>query len=197
MALTLYLIRHGLTAGNAARRYIGSRTDEPLSEQGRRELLAARSENRYPQADALYSGSLLRCTETARLLYPMLAPLILPALNELNFGTFEGKTYEQLKNDPTYQRWIDSAGRIPPPGGESGRDFSLRLQGALGSIANDVRRTGARRAAAVTHGGCIMTLLSEAAPSVNRFYAYQTVCGGGFRLMMDIDTLQISEISPL
>ena len=38
MEIRLVLIRHGMTAANAERRYIGRRTDPPLSEQGRREL---------------------------------------------------------------------------------------------------------------------------------------------------------------
>ena len=36
--IELYLIRHGMTPGNAEHRYIGRQTDEPLSEDGRQQL---------------------------------------------------------------------------------------------------------------------------------------------------------------
>lgn len=197
MELTLYLIRHGLTAGNIARRYIGMNTDEPLTERGRRELLERKGRGCYPRADALYTGTLARCEETARLLYPMLVPIPLPAFNELDFGAFEGKTYEQLKNEPAYRQWIDSAGLTPPPGGEGGREFARRLHGGLESLAADARRRGFHTAAVVTHGGCIMTLLSGENTLKNDLYSHQVACGGGYRLLMDIDTLQISGVSPL
>ena len=124
MEIRLVLIRHGMTAANAERRYIGRRTDPPLSEQGRRELSARRDKGAYPRVDGVFAGTLLRCTETARLLYPMLVPVAMPALNEMDFGTFEGKNYDQLKDDPTAGGWTvrgwflrreaKAAGNFPP-----------------------------------------------------------------------------------
>ena len=37
----------------------------------------------------------------------------------MNFGSFEGKTYFDLNGNEDYQRWIDSGGTLPFPGGES------------------------------------------------------------------------------
>ena len=37
----------------------------------------------------------------------------------MNFGAYEGKNYEDLKNDSYYQKWIDSNGTLPIPEGES------------------------------------------------------------------------------
>ena len=53
MEIRLVLIRHGMTAANAERRYIGRRTDPPLSEQGRRELSARRDKGAYPRVDGV------------------------------------------------------------------------------------------------------------------------------------------------
>lgn len=196
MEIRLVLIRHGMTAANAERRYIGRRTDPPLSEQGLRELSARRDKGAYPRVDGVFSGTLLRCTETARLLYPMLVPVAMPALNEMDFGTFEGKNYDQLKDDPSYRRWVDSAGLVPPPGGEGSREFSARLKGALHSIAEDVRRSQLRSAAVITHGGCILQLMDgmEREEGVSRrdtFYQHQVPCGGGYSLLFDTETLRL------
>ena len=46
----LFLIRHGKTAGNLLGRYIGSRTDESLCEEGREGLRG----KRFPEVERLY-----------------------------------------------------------------------------------------------------------------------------------------------
>ena len=161
MAVTLYLIRHGLTQGNLEGRYIGQRENPPLSDRGRRELTERKGTHPYPRAEALYTSPLLRCLQTAQILYPMLVPVPLPSLSEQDFGLFEGKTYEQLKDDPAYRHWVDSAGLLPPPGGESGQALTVRLEGALKKIADDCRKSGAKTVAVITHGGCIMAMLSR------------------------------------
>ena len=45
--IELYLIRQGMTPGNAEHRYIGRQTDEPLSEAGRQQLEKSAAEE-YP-----------------------------------------------------------------------------------------------------------------------------------------------------
>ena len=65
-AMTVYLIRHGQTQGNLERRYIGS-TDQPLCPQGR-EALEGRE---MPSVDGLYVSPLLRCRQTAAILFTL------------------------------------------------------------------------------------------------------------------------------
>ena len=199
--VTLYLIRHGLTQGNLEGRYIGQSENPPLSAWGRQELEERKAHHPYPRAERLYTSPLLRCMETAQLLYPMLVPVPLSSLAEQDFGLFEGKTYEQLKDDPTYRRWVDSASLLPPPGGESGQEFALRLKGALSQIAEDCRSSGTKTAAVVTHGGCIMTMLSrlnaEPDPSPASFYGYQAPNGGGYAVELDLAAVQISLLGAL
>ena len=87
----LYFIRHGKTAGNELKRYIG-RTDEPLSPAGRGELAGKAA----PQADIVAVSPLRRCRESAQILYPHAAPLAVEGLRECDFGDFEGKNYLEL-----------------------------------------------------------------------------------------------------
>ncbi len=203
MKLELILIRHGATAGNAERRYTGQTLNQPLSERGKRELADRKARGRYPQTDTLYVSPLGRCVETARLLYPMLVPVSLPSLAELDFGSFEGKTYEQLKDDPSYRKWIETAGMTAPPGGESGAEFAQRLLGAMRQIADDAAKRNIRSAAVITHGGCIMTLLSKLHPLAESgaggvdMYDFQAPNGGGYRVEMDTETLRFDQIRAL
>ena len=171
--MTVFLIRHGKTRGNLERRYIGL-TDQPLCPQGREELTGIHP----PEADRLYVSPMRRCRETAALLYPDMGQEAVPGLQETSFGTFEGHTYEELKEDPAYQAWLDSAGGVPPPGGESGEQVRRRVVGAFLSI---VERHGPEdRIALVVHGGTIMALLEALEPS-HQFYFWQAPNGGGFR----------------
>ncbi len=198
MQLELVFIRHGMTAGNEERRYIGQSDDQPLAARGREQLIAWRDAHRYPAVDAVYASPLSRCQETARLLYPMLVPVTLPKLIEINLGSFEGKTYEQLQGDPAFKRWLESGGMIPPPGGESGAEVRQRLLLALGEIAADAQRCHFHRAAVVTHGGCIMALFQQmSAFPDGDIYRFTTPNGGGYTAVLDTQIQQLSHILPL
>ena len=63
--MRIIFIRHGLTAGNLQKRYIG-RTDEPLCEEG---ILSLRSKE-YPQYEVLVCSPMRRCLQTAEIIFP-------------------------------------------------------------------------------------------------------------------------------
>ncbi len=171
--MTVFLIRHGQTQGNLERRYV-SFTDEPLCPQGREALKG----HMPPEADYVYTSPMRRCRETAALLYPGTAAEAVPGLEETNFGAFEGHTYEELKNIPSYQTWLDSGGTAPPPGGEGKSTVRQRILSAFTAIA--ARHGPEDRIALVIHGGTIMMLLETLEPS-GLFYHWQASNGGGFR----------------
>ena len=184
--MTVYLIRHGQTQGNLERRYTGS-TDQPLCPQGR-EALAGR---RGPAADVLCVSPMRRCRETAAILYPGVEQEVVQGLQETDMGAFEGRTYEELKDDAAYQAWLDSGGASAPPGGESREQVQKRVLAAFRSIA--VRCGPDERIALVIHGGTIMTLLEELEPS-HQFYRWQAANGGGFRCSWDGTALAVEGI---
>ena len=96
-----YLIRHSITKGNLEKRYIGT-TDEPI--------LPVSSVSGVPEVEIVLASPLLRCRETAGLLYPRLDPVLIEGFRECDFGAFEGKNYRELTGDQDYQAWIDSGG---------------------------------------------------------------------------------------
>ncbi|MCI9164912.1 MAG: histidine phosphatase family protein [Oscillospiraceae bacterium] len=175
--MTIYLIRHGQTRGNLERRYTGV-TDQPLCPQGR----AALADWRGPEAEAVYVSPLLRCRETAAILYPGTAQTAVPGLRETDFGAFEGHTYEELKDSPAYQAWLDSAGQAAPPGGESREQVRQRVLAAFRAVT--AGHAPGERLALVVHGGTIMTLLEALEPG-GQFYRWQAPNGGGFRCRWD------------
>ena len=109
----IWLIRHGMTEGNRYQRYIG-KTDELLCEEGKEKL----KEFFYPEPEAVFVSPLVRCRETAEILFPEKRLRIIDQLAECDFGDFENKNYLELSGNPDYQAWVDSGGILPFPNGE-------------------------------------------------------------------------------
>jgi len=180
MAITL--LRHGLTLDNEKGRYIGW-TNGSLSEDGRTMLYRQRNELSYPHPDVLYSSDLLRCQETANILYPTTEVLLMPEFRELNFGTWEGKTYEELKNDSLYQAWLTSPFHTCPLNGESFKELEQRVLKGIKKILNNTALTGHSEIVIMTHGGVIRLLLEHFAPAPLGFWDWKVGYGSGYRLI--------------
>ena len=187
----LILIRHGKTAGNLLGRYIGSRTDEPLCDEGREELAG----KQLPEVERLYVSPMKRCVETAEILWPGFDRKEMQKvtdLRECDFGDFENKNYKELSGNEDYQAWIDSNGTLPFPNGESMDAFKSRCLEAFARIVEDVSgaeqewiasgKTGIFRAGIVVHGGTIMAILEQYGYPKAAYFDYQVKNGCGYRL---------------
>ena len=179
--LKLLLIRHGETEGNKLKRYIGKRTDEPLcpEEESRLEQLD------YPAVQAVYASPMLRCTQTARILFPGKKLNIIDELAECDFGEFENKNYKELSGDPRYQAWIDSNGILAFPGGESKDECATRnLEGFQRAVSACIREE-ITEAALVVHGGTIMNIMEQYALPKKEFYEWHVGNGCGYLVELD------------
>ncbi len=189
--MELIFIRHGKTPGNLAGRYVG-RTDEPLLPESREEILCRKMKNEYPPADIVFTSPMLRCIETARIIYPGKKRIEIPDFRECDFGEFEMKNYEELNGRADYQAWIDGGGKDPFPGGESMdmvrrrsmrgfyRAMELAYSGADPMtdqflMESDPFTEPVNSVAFVVHGGTIMSILSVICGG--DFYDYQTENG--------------------
>lgn len=176
----LYLIRHGKTYGNTLGRYIGT-TDESLCPKGREALRAIE----YPRVEAVYASPMKRCVETAGILWPGMTVQCFDNLRECDFGDFENKNYQELKDNPDYQAWVDSEGVLPFPGGESREAFQERcVQGFLEALSV-IKEKEYKKAALVVHGGTIMSILEAYAVPGRGFYYWQAKNGMGYRACWD------------
>ncbi len=181
--MRMVFIRHGKTKGNTERRYIG-RTDEPLCRQGILEIQKLSVSNLDP--DVLFVSPMKRCRESAKLLFPEAKPIVVDDFREYDFGVFEGKNYEELKNDPNYARWIKSDGKLSFPAGEGMEAFQKRCQGAfeetLKYLKNHLsdREGDEKTAAYVVHGGTIMSVFSKYEEKNQDYYSYQCKNADGY-----------------
>ena len=186
--LKLILIRHGETQGNKLKRYIGKRTDEPLCPEAGNML----AQLAYPEVQAVYASPMIRCTQTAGILFPGKKLNIIDELAECDFGEFENKNYQELDGNEHYQSWIDSGGLLPFPGGESREAFIKRCEqgfyrmliGIKGRLQKMDEKQPASKitAGAVVHGGTIMAILSSFYGG--DYFDHQVKNGGGYRCLL-------------
>ena len=170
----ILMLRHGATPGNALRQYIG-RTDEPLSEAGRTAL----NDLHYPMAEKVYISPMLRCRQTAELLFPGAELIAVEGLREMDFGHFEGRSYLDMAEDAEYQAWLDSNCEAPIPGGETKADFMERCCAAFTSV---LAADDAGRLVFVVHGGTLMSVLSRYAEPEREYYRWSCSNGRGYLL---------------
>lgn len=175
--MKIYLIRHGSTAGNLEHRYVG-KTDEPLTKEALH--LLEKIKEYYPRPDCVFVSPLVRCVQTAEALFPEMQPRKMLQLREMDFGEFEYKNYEELKEDERYQKWIDSNGTETFPGGESRKAFAGRCCAAFEKACQEAKKEGSRELAFVVHGGTIMAILDRYAWPHRDYFEWQVKNGEGF-----------------
>lgn len=166
MQLEILLLRHGQTQGNLEKRYIG-KTDEPLLMEDTERIQKVNSLQKWLEQENLarpqkvFVSPMLRCRQTAELLFPGQEQVVIDKLREMDFGRFEGKNYRELSPDPAYQAWIDSGGRLPFPEGEDRACFIRRTMDGFRQMTEQAWQENCRQLAAVVHGGSIMAILSS------------------------------------
>jgi alpha-ribazole phosphatase len=182
------MIRHSMTEGNKHKRYIGV-TDEPLCPEG----VELAKQKQYPAAERLYVSPLLRCVQTAQILFPGQEYVQVPEFAECDFGIFENKNAEELSDCAEYQQWMNSMGKAAFPGGESKEHFLQRCITGMDFLVQDCREKGASTAAMVVHGGTIMNLLEHFAQPKREFYDWYVENAGGYVMELDVEAWRKEE----
>lgn len=181
------LVRHGKTEYNERRQYCGA-LDPDLSDLGRQELersdIKAYLDEHMP--DMVFCSPMLRTLQTAAILLdgrdvPLMA---VPELREIDFGDFEGRSYEDLKDDPVYAAWLDTNCEGPIPGGDFPDAFRDDVEVCFESLLETCRTERVERALVVSHGGVLGTILERFAEPEKHWYEYHFPCGG-FAVLKD------------
>lgn len=158
--LTLDLLRHGEAEG--ADRYRG-RIDPPLTPEGMARMLQWGSEwgGENPGWQHILSSPLHRCREAARRIARQLALEVddEPALIEYDFGTWDGRRYDEVWQDdrPAVLAFWQDPDAHPPPGGETIAALCHRI----GALEQRLLRQSAEHLLLVTHGGVIRALIGR------------------------------------
>ncbi len=170
------------TPGNAARQYVGA-LDQPLSEKGREE---AREAGPFPNIPLVYVSKMRRAQETASIMFPNAKQVVVPGVEEMNFGAFGGRSADEMENDPDYQAWVESWCTLPCPGGESREEFTDRVAASLDAFLREAQERGESRVILVAHGGTMMASMSRFGDGSKDYYEWLVGNCEGYRLAVDL-----------
>jgi broad specificity phosphatase PhoE len=151
----LYLVRHGETEWNAARRIQG-RTDIPLNDTGRAQARQAAELLARRRWQGVYTSPLGRAHETARIIADRLGlagVTDIDALVERDYGEAEGMGFDEI--EALYREGVRA------PGQETREEVAARVVPALLELAE---RHPGERLVIVSHGGAIRAVLQTAEP---------------------------------
>lgn len=176
--LVVTLLRHGLTKQNEKHQYLGW-TDASLSEKG---IQQVGSYQLLSKADLYISSDLKRCVETAEILFPDKEILSYSLFREMNFGDWEERTYEELKNNDVYQNWLQQPFTICPPNGECFHQFTARVDEGWRQLLLQLFQKRKTKAILITHGGVIRYLLSRFSPKETNFWDWRVPHETAFEL---------------
>ena len=174
--MLIYLLRHGLTAYNAEKRYQGQR-DIPLCPAGRAQLQQADL-----RPETVYITPLCRTRQTAEVLFPGARLVEVKDLQEMCFGSFEGKNYVEMEHDADYQAWVQANCESKCPDGERKDDFSNRICNAFSALVDKALADGEELLVILAHGGTQMAAMERYALPKRGYYAWCGPNAGGYVL---------------
>lgn len=192
MGYRLSVFRHGKTEANEKGIYIG-RTDYPLSESGKNELIEKTEEFIYPKVQRVYSSPLKRCMETGSIIFPDREIIAVNDLRELDFGDFEGKSVDELINREDYKKWLKGGIDNHVPNGESLQDMTMRVFSALNQIILNMMSEDFTHCAVVTHSGILTNMMT--CFGIPKYDAKDLYCdaGEGFEVLVTAQMWQRSQ----
>jgi broad specificity phosphatase PhoE len=155
--VTVFLLRHGETAWNKSGRVMG-RTQVPLGADGIHQIKKIAPLVATLDLDAIYTSPLRRAVQTANV---VAAGTKLPicrseGLNEIAFGDWAGRYFDELIDNELYRRFIKSPATTLLPGGETISDVQRR---GLKVIDEAAQKVPGGRFLFVSHGDVIRAIL--------------------------------------
>lgn len=147
--MEVYLIRH--TSPVFEKGLIYGHTDLPLADSFEQEKIAV-LDQLPPVIEAVFSSPSSRCTQLASAIAKAHDIIYQTdqAIRELNFGDWEGKTWDQVAG-PVCDSWMDDFVNVATPNGES----MVMMEKRIAVFFEGLLLKPCKNVAVVTHGGVI------------------------------------------
>ncbi len=170
----LLLARHGETDDNLEPIRVQGFRDTPLNQTGLEQATELAQRVAAQGIRSLWSSDLRRAADTAAIVGERLGltPRLDQRLREGNRGEWEGRLFIDIAREQPerYAAWLRAGEGFRFPGGESLREVSDRVAGAL----EEVHRAGELPALLVCHGGVIKVVLCSRDPrGLDAFHAFK------------------------
>ncbi len=163
----LVLVRHGETVGQSSIRLYGA-TDVALAPLGGDQVRAGTAALRGHSFDRVFTSPLSRARRSAQVALetigaPHTKVELVDGFREINFGDWEGLTWEEVeRTDPQARARLRAQGAdFVFPGGDRRRDFAARVQSAIDPSIGQAFARGARRVLVVVHKGVIKRIMAH------------------------------------
>ena len=147
-----YLIRHGETDFNKKRFFYG-KADVSINETGKEQAALPHQLMKGRSISRVYTSQLKRTQETAAIIFPDQNPTAYKALNERDFGLWEGRTANEIQAafPLVWEEWLESPFEVTPSKAEPFDKFKERVW----SIVEEIRETADPEIVIVGHLGVL------------------------------------------
>ncbi|NLL63271.1 MAG: histidine phosphatase family protein [Ruminococcaceae bacterium] len=189
----LLLIRHALTEPLEKHLYYGS-TDVPLSKNGvleaneLKEKHADFFEKRKAVKPKYFTSGKKRANETIDILFESPSYKIIHDFREIDFGIYEMCHYEDIKDDPDFQKYIgENFETNVPKGGESRVQMMERMEAAFEEFFDDFWNDDETNThIVVSHAGTIYTIMNLLFPDEDKdIYEWTPKPGYGYKIVFE------------
>ena len=147
-----YLIRHGETDFNKKRFFYG-KADVAINETGKEQAALLHQLMKGKSISRVYTSQLKRTQETATIIFPDQNPTAYKALNERDFGLWEGRTANEIQAafPLVWEEWLESPFEVTPSKAEPFEKFKERVW----SIVKEIRERADPEIVIVGHLGVL------------------------------------------
>ncbi|WP_394889267.1 histidine phosphatase family protein [Mesorhizobium sp. AaZ16] len=141
MTTIFFLVRHA--AHDNVDDFLAGRSGGiVLGESGLSQAARLGQRLRRERFDAIHASPRERTQETAIAIagaYGLTEIHANPALDEIDFGEWSGRAFEELASDPDWQRWNEDRSRARAPGGETMIEVQARVMSCIEALAKQHR----------------------------------------------------------
>lgn len=158
----LLLVRHATT--DAVGRVLAGRAGgHSLNAAGMREARRLAERLAAEPVRAVYASPLERTMETAAAVAEPhgLTVQALPGVQEIDFGEWTERSFEELEQDGRWREWNERRGGASAPGGESMRNVQVRAVSALVEVVGPAAALSGGAAVVVSHADVIRAMLAH------------------------------------
>lgn len=160
MTTRVLLVRHG-SHDLLGKVLCGRMEGVSINAAGLGEARAAARRLQAESLAAVYTSPRQRCVETASCIGGVVGhkPVVAEALEEIDFGDWNGASFADLEGDADWDAWNSRRGSARPPNGESMAEVQARLDGFFAQLAE---RHPGESVAAISHSDVIKAALCRA-----------------------------------